>query len=86
MTRGQVDPLVARRHVAAPREAIANLRRHSSVSPGELRANADLRWAVERGLQLCVQNALDIAPTCRRPRAWMLRTTPGRSSGWMNWG
>ena len=26
-----------------------------------LRANADLRWTVERGLQLCAQNAIDIA-------------------------
>ncbi|MBI3375790.1 MAG: DUF86 domain-containing protein [Betaproteobacteria bacterium] len=26
-----------------------------------MRANSDLRWTVERGLQLCAQNALDIA-------------------------
>lgn len=61
MTRGQADPDVIRRHLAALREAIANLRKHSGRTAAELRANADLRWAVERGLQLCVQNALDIA-------------------------
>lgn len=61
MTRGQPDPEVIRRHLAALREALANLRRHAGCRAVELRANADLRWTVERGLQLCVQNALDIA-------------------------
>jgi len=61
MTRGQADPEVVRLHLAALREALANLRRHASRTAGELRANADLRWTVERGLQLCVQNALDVA-------------------------
>jgi uncharacterized protein YutE (UPF0331/DUF86 family) len=61
MTRGQLDPEVVRRHIAALHEALGNLRRHSRRSAAELRANADLRWTVERGLQLCVQNALDIA-------------------------
>lgn len=61
MTLGQPDPEVVRRHLAALREVLANLRRHAGRSAQELRANADLRWAVERGLQLCVQNALDIA-------------------------
>jgi uncharacterized protein YutE (UPF0331/DUF86 family) len=61
MTRGQLDAEVVRRHLAALREALANLRRHSGRSAAELRANADLRWTVERGLQLCVQNALDVA-------------------------
>jgi uncharacterized protein YutE (UPF0331/DUF86 family) len=61
MTGGQLDPEVVRRHLAALREALAHLRRHSGRTAAELRASADLRWAVERGLQLCVQNALDIA-------------------------
>lgn len=61
MTGGRADPEVLRRHLAALREALANLRRHAGHSAAELRANADLRWTVERGLQLCVQNALDIA-------------------------
>lgn len=61
MTQGQLDPEVIRRHLAALREALANLKRHTGHNAAELRANADLRWTVERGLQLCVQNALDIA-------------------------
>jgi uncharacterized protein YutE (UPF0331/DUF86 family) len=61
MTRGQPDAEVLRRHLAALREALTNLRRHAGRSSEELRANADLRWTVERGLQLCAQNVLDIA-------------------------
>ena len=61
MTVGRADPVVVRRHLAALREALANLQRHSGRKAQELRANADLRWAIERGLQLCVQNALDVA-------------------------
>ncbi len=61
MTGGQPDPEVIRRHLAALREAASNLRRHSGRTAREMRADADLRWTVERGLQLCVQNALDIA-------------------------
>ena len=61
MTRGDPDPEVIRRHLAALREALSNLRRHAGRSAPELRADADLRWIVERGLQLCIQNALDIA-------------------------
>lgn len=61
MTRGQPDPEVIRRHLAALREALSNLRRHAGRTARELRSDADLRWTVERGLQLCVQNALDIA-------------------------
>ena len=61
MTHGQPDPEVVRRHLAALREALGNLHRHAGRSAVELRANADLRWTVERGVQLCVQNALDIA-------------------------
>ena len=61
MTRGSPDREVVRRHVSALRDALANLRRHSSATASEMRVDADLRWAVERGLQLCAQNTLDIA-------------------------
>lgn len=61
MTAGQTDPQVLRRHLFALREALARLRKHAGRSAGELRADSDLRWIVERGLQLCTQNALDIA-------------------------
>lgn len=61
MTDGRLDAEVVRRHLAALREALANLSRHATASASDLRANSDLRWAVERGLQLCAQNLLDIA-------------------------
>ena len=61
MTRGELDPTVVRRHLAALREALDRLSRHRGRTADELRGDADLRWLVERGLQLCAQNVLDIA-------------------------
>ena len=61
MSPGRADSPVVRRHLAALREALANLRRHSGATPEKLRADVDLRWTVEHGLQLCAQNAIDIA-------------------------
>ena len=61
MSPGRTDVSVVRRHLAALREALANLRRHCRSTPEMLRADMDLRWTVERGLQLCAQNAIDIA-------------------------
>ena len=61
MTSGQPDPDVVRRHLAALREVLVNLKRHAGRTAPELRADPDLRWTIERGLQLGVQNALDIA-------------------------
>lgn len=61
MTRGSPDPLVVRRHLGALRDAGATLRLHAGHTAAELRANTELRWTLERGLQLCAQNALDVA-------------------------
>ena len=61
MTPGQPNPAVVRRHLTALRLAVENLRRHSGTAAAELREDSDLRWSVERGLQLCAQNSLDIA-------------------------
>ena len=61
MSPGRADTSVVRRHLAALHEALANLRRHSATTPQMLRADMDLRWTVEHGLQLCAQNAIDIA-------------------------
>jgi len=58
---GRADSSVVRRHLAALREALTNLRRHAGSTPEMLRADMDLRWAIEHGLQLCAQNAIDIA-------------------------
>ena len=61
MTRGRPNPSVVRRHLTALRLAVGNLRQHSGTTADQLGENSDLRWLVERGLQLCTQNALDIA-------------------------
>ena len=61
MSPGRADRRVVDRHLAALRAAVAELRRHAGASAETLRADPDLRWAVERGLQLAAQYALDIA-------------------------
>ena len=61
MTRGRPSPSVLRRHLAELRFAVGKLRRHSGATAEQLRDDSDLRWTVERGLQLCTQNALDVA-------------------------
>ena len=60
MSPGQADPAVVRRHLLALDEAVQNLRRHAGRPLAALQ-EPDERWIVERGLQLCAQNALDIA-------------------------
>jgi len=61
MTPGQPDPAVIGRHLVAIDEAVQRLRAHQATTQADLAADGDRRWAVERGLQLCAQNALDIA-------------------------
>jgi uncharacterized protein YutE (UPF0331/DUF86 family) len=59
MSPGQADAAVVRRHLLAVDAAVQRLRRHAGQPLAALAADA--QWAVERGLQLCAQNALDIA-------------------------
>jgi uncharacterized protein YutE (UPF0331/DUF86 family) len=61
MSPGQADTAVVRRHLLALDAAVQRLRRHAGRPLSVLGADPDARWAVERGLQLCAQNALDIA-------------------------
>jgi uncharacterized protein YutE (UPF0331/DUF86 family) len=61
MSPGQPDTTVVRRHLLALDEAVQHLRRHAGRPFSVLVTDADERWTVERGLQLCAQNALDIA-------------------------
>jgi uncharacterized protein YutE (UPF0331/DUF86 family) len=61
MSPGQPDAAVVRRHLLALDEALQHLRRHAGRPLLALTADPDERWTVERGLQLCAQNALDIA-------------------------
>jgi uncharacterized protein YutE (UPF0331/DUF86 family) len=61
MSPGGVDAGVVRRHLLGLDGALKNLARHAGRSLAELRTDSDERWAVERGLQLCAQNVLDVA-------------------------
>lgn len=61
MTPGEGDTQVVRRHLLALDSALQNLEKHRGKSVDALRENADERWIVERGLQVCAQNALDIS-------------------------
>lgn len=61
MGPGEIDAQIIRRHLAALRESLEVLAARSGVSLEELGTDTELLWVVERGLQLCAQNALDIA-------------------------
>ena len=60
MTPGSLDAAAIRRHLLAMDEALQVLRRHQGRPVAVLTENAEERWVVERGLQLCAQNPLDI--------------------------
>jgi uncharacterized protein YutE (UPF0331/DUF86 family) len=61
MSPGKLDRTVIRRHLLALDEALQTLRAHQGQPIEELEANQEEQWIVERGLQLCVQNVLDVA-------------------------
>jgi len=61
MSPGEVDPQTVRRHLLALDEALQVLRKHRGLTVSDLSADREKRWIVERGLQLCAQNVLDIA-------------------------
>lgn len=61
MSPGNLDVALVRRHLLALDEALEVLRRHRGRSEAELHENRDELWAIERGLQLCAQNAIDAA-------------------------
>ena len=61
MSPGEIDVQIIRRHLAALRESLQVLSSRSDISLEELDTDTEKRWLVERGLQLCAQNALDIA-------------------------
>jgi uncharacterized protein YutE (UPF0331/DUF86 family) len=61
MSPGHVDPAAVRRHLLALDEVLVQLARHAGQSVDVLQNDLTERWAVERGLQLCVQRVLDIA-------------------------
>jgi uncharacterized protein YutE (UPF0331/DUF86 family) len=61
MSPGAVDAALVRRHLLALDAALQALRGHAGQPLERLRDDLDERWTVERGLQLCAQNCLDIA-------------------------
>jgi len=61
MSPGGVDREVVRRHLMALDRALETLGRHRGATAADLAGDRELLWMVERGLQLCAQNALDIA-------------------------
>lgn len=61
MTPGKLDEAIIRRHLLALDEALQTLRRHQGKPVEALATDREELWIVERGLQLCAQNALDIA-------------------------
>jgi uncharacterized protein YutE (UPF0331/DUF86 family) len=60
MSPGQLDPALVARHLSALDAAVQQLRRHSG-KPLEALRDLDEAWAIQRGLQICVQNCLDVA-------------------------
>jgi uncharacterized protein YutE (UPF0331/DUF86 family) len=61
MSPGEVDVRVIRRHLMALDRAVRSLQRHAGEPVELLSDGSDELWIVERGLQLCAQNALDVA-------------------------
>ena len=61
MSPGELDASVVRRHLLALDQALQTLRKHQGRPVDELRSDREERWVVERGLQLCTQNVLDVA-------------------------
>jgi len=61
MSPSELDLALVRRHLLALDEALQVLRRHRGRSVDELAEDREELWTVERGLQLCAQNTLDVA-------------------------
>jgi len=61
MTPVERDLQLIRRHLAALDGALTQLRRHTGRPLALLSSDLDERWAVERGLQVCAQNCIDLA-------------------------
>ena len=61
MSPGELDASVVRRHLLALDQALQTLRKHQGRPVDALQSNREELWVVERGLQLCTQNVLDVA-------------------------
>jgi uncharacterized protein YutE (UPF0331/DUF86 family) len=61
MSPGELDASVVRRHLLAIDQALQTLSKHRGRPVDVLRSDREESWVVERGLQLCTQNVLDVA-------------------------
>ena len=61
MSPGRPDEAVIRRHLVALDEALQTLRKHQGRDLSILKTDREELWLVQHGLQLCAQNALDVA-------------------------
>ncbi len=61
MSPGELDARVVRRHLLAVDQALQTLRKNQGRAADALMSDQEERWVVERGLQLCTQNVLDVA-------------------------
>lgn len=61
MSPGLIDAALVRRHLLALDTALRALRAHTGRPIEDLRSDIEEAWIVERGLQLCAQNCLDVA-------------------------
>jgi uncharacterized protein YutE (UPF0331/DUF86 family) len=61
MSPGELDASIVRRHLLALDQALQTLREHQGRPVADLKSDREERWVVERGLQLCTQNVLDVA-------------------------
>lgn len=56
-----VDKKIILKHLGELEKCIKQLNKHKNCTVQQLLSDFDLRWAVERGLQLAIQNVLDIS-------------------------
>lgn len=56
-----VDKKIILKHLGELEKCIKQLSNHKNCTVRQLLSDFDLRWAVERGLQLAIQNVLDIS-------------------------
>lgn len=56
-----IDKKIILKHLNELEKCIKQLDRHKNCSAKQLLSDFDLRWAVERGLHLAIQNILDIS-------------------------
>lgn len=56
-----VDKKIILKHLDELEKCIKQLGKHKNCTARQLLSDFDLRWAIERGLQLAIQNVLDIS-------------------------